>query len=124
MPEQYRKASPVSYVTPGDAPMLLFQGTKDPLVPHTQTYRMLDAMTKAGVPGRAELIAGAGHGWDGAERARTTQAAEAFIAGIAGAEARLRRSVDTARAASTIPSPCRGTRIARRSPQRARSSVG
>ena len=82
VPDQYRKASPVSYVTPGDAPTLIFQGTKDPRVPLTQTMRMLDAMTKAGVPGRAELIAGAGHGWEGAERARTTQSAEAFIAGI------------------------------------------
>jgi hypothetical protein len=68
--DEYKKASPVSYVTPGDAPMLMFNGTKDPLVPHTQAYRMLDAMTKAGVPGRADIIAGAGHGWGGPELTR------------------------------------------------------
>ncbi len=63
----------------GDAPILMFQGTKDPLVPYTQAYRMLDAMTKAGVPGRAEVIAGAGHGWGGPEFNRTLIAAVAFF---------------------------------------------
>ena len=73
---QYVKASPITYVTPGDPPMLLLQGTKDPLVPHTQTYPMLEAMTRNGVKGRVELIAGAGHGWGDPELRRT--AAEAF----------------------------------------------
>jgi acetyl esterase/lipase len=77
--ELYRKASPVTYVSKGDAPMLLFQGTKDPLVPHTQAVAMADAMTAAGVAGRVELIAGAGHGWGGAESARTEEATYAFL---------------------------------------------
>lgn len=64
-PDQYRQASPLTYVTAGDAPLLIFQGTKDPLVPHTQAYRMADALTNAGVPGRVELLLGAGHGWGG-----------------------------------------------------------
>jgi acetyl esterase/lipase len=79
VPEQYRKASPLTYVTPGDAPTLILQGTKDPRVPLTQTTRMIEALTKAGVSGRAELIFGAGHGWSGAERARTDAAAVGFI---------------------------------------------
>jgi acetyl esterase/lipase len=62
---EYKRASPVTYVDAGDAPTLIFQGTKDPLVPHTQAYVMVDAMTKAGVPGRADLLVGAGHGWGG-----------------------------------------------------------
>ena len=78
-PEEYRKASPITHVTPGDAPMLLLQGTKDPLVPYTQTYVMLEAMTKNGVPGRIELIVGGSHGWGGAELSRTAAAAYAFF---------------------------------------------
>ena len=65
IPGQYKKASPVSYVNRGDAPTLIFQGTKDPLVPHTQAYLMAEALTKASVPGRVELFLGAGHGWGG-----------------------------------------------------------
>jgi dipeptidyl aminopeptidase/acylaminoacyl peptidase len=80
VPEQYRKGSPVTYVTRGDAPTLILQGTKDPRVPLAQTTRMIDAMTKAGVPGRADLIVGAGHGgWSAAEQERTRRESIAFI---------------------------------------------
>ncbi len=77
--DAYRRASPITYVTRGDAPMLLFQGTKDNLVPHTQAVRMVDALTSAGVPGRVELIAGAGHGWGGGELTRTAIGMYAFF---------------------------------------------
>jgi acetyl esterase/lipase len=70
-PDNYRKATPITYVSKGDAPTLLIQGTKDPLVPHQQAYVMADALTAAGVPGRVDLIVGAGHGWGGAELLRT-----------------------------------------------------
>ena len=46
-PESAAKASPVTYVSAGDAPTLTFQGTKDPLVPHTQATALADAMTHA-----------------------------------------------------------------------------
>jgi len=78
-PEEYKKASPITYVTKGDAPILHIQGTKDNLVPHTQIYLMIDAMTAAGVPGRADLIAGAGHGWGNPELTRTLEATYAFF---------------------------------------------
>jgi acetyl esterase/lipase len=71
-PELAAKASPLSYVSKDDAPVLTFQGTKDPLVPHTQAIKLADAMTAAGVPGRVELLVGASHGWTGAELDRTT----------------------------------------------------
>ncbi len=80
MEEAYRKASPITYVTHDDAPMLLLQGTKDALIPHTQAYAMADALTKAGVPGRVELLLGQGHGWpDPVEIKRTLEAAYAFL---------------------------------------------
>lgn len=77
--EEYRRASPVTYASKGDAPTLIIQGTKDPLVPHDQAYRMADALTSAGVPGRVDLILGAGHGWGGAELQRTADATFAYF---------------------------------------------
>lgn len=74
-----RRASPVTYVNTGDAPMLLYQGTKDHLVPHDQAVRMADALTKAGVPGRVELMLGHGHGWREPETTRTATGALAFF---------------------------------------------
>jgi acetyl esterase/lipase len=65
--EAYRQASPLSYVTTGDAPILLLQGTKDVLVPHSQAYKMAEAMTEKKIPGRVEVYIGAGHGWGGSD---------------------------------------------------------
>jgi acetyl esterase/lipase len=62
--ELARLGSPLTHVTPDDPPVLTFQGTKDPLVPHTQAIKLADALTKAGVPGRVELLVGKGHGTD------------------------------------------------------------
>jgi acetyl esterase/lipase len=70
-PEAAAKASPLTYVSKGDAPVLTFQGTKDPLVPFTQAIKLAEAMTSSGVPGRVELLVGAQHGWGGAELERT-----------------------------------------------------
>jgi acetyl esterase/lipase len=78
-PDAYKAASPITYVRSDTAPMLLFQGTKDPLVPHTQATRMADALTKAGVPGRVELLLGQSHGWGGAELKRTGEVTLAFF---------------------------------------------
>lgn len=76
--EAARLASPITYVSPGDAPMLLIQGTKDPLVPYQQAFVMIDALTRAGVPGRAEIMLGEGHGWP-KENSRVTQATYEFL---------------------------------------------
>jgi acetyl esterase/lipase len=77
--EAYRKASPIKYVNKGDAPMLLIQGTKDRLVPWTQATAMGDALTRAGVYGRVDLILGADHGWGGVELQRTFDETTAFF---------------------------------------------
>ena len=70
-PEAAAKASPLTFVSKGDAPVLTFQGTKDPLVPSNQAIKLAEAMSSAGVPGRVELMVGAQHGWSGAEMERT-----------------------------------------------------
>lgn len=75
----YRQASPVNHVDAGDAPMLLFQGTIDPLVLWPQATRMGEALTQAGVSGRVELLLGKGHGWTGAELLRTLEGAVTFF---------------------------------------------
>ena len=75
-----KKASPITYVTKNDAPLLIFQGTKDSLVPHTQATVMADAMTKAGAPGRVELLIGADHGWGGEELKHTVEETQRFFA--------------------------------------------
>jgi acetyl esterase/lipase len=70
-PDAARRASPLTYVSKDDAPVLTFQGTKDPLVPYTQAIKLAQAMSAAGVPGRVELMVGESHGWGGAELERT-----------------------------------------------------
>lgn len=74
-----RRASPITYVNKGDAPMLLFFGTKDPLIAYNQAFEMATALTEAEVPARVELIVGAGHGWLGKEMARTIHASLEFF---------------------------------------------
>jgi len=83
LPEKGNKAcenaSPLYYVSKGDAPMLLFQGMADPLVPYNQATIMAEAMAKAQIPGRVELIMNAGHGWNGPELTRCVDATVAFL---------------------------------------------
>jgi acetyl esterase/lipase len=78
-PDAAAKASPLTFVSKDDAPVLTFQGTKDSLVPYTQAIKLADAMSLAGVPGRVELILGADHGWAGAEMARTVNETFGFL---------------------------------------------
>jgi acetyl esterase/lipase len=70
-PDLAAKASPVTFLSKDDAAILTFHGTKDPLVPYSQSIKLGEAMTKVGLPGRVELIVGAGHGWTGPEMKRT-----------------------------------------------------
>ncbi len=74
-----KKASPITYVSKGDAPTLIFHGTKDRLVPWNQATKMADALDKHGVPGRVELLVGADHGWGGIEIIRTLEQTMKFF---------------------------------------------
>jgi acetyl esterase/lipase len=78
-PDAYAQASPLTFVSKGDAPILSFQGTKDPLVPYSQAVKLADAQTKAGVPGRVELLLGLGHGWGGDDLKQTADETFAFF---------------------------------------------
>lgn len=79
LPDVVRRASPVTHISRDDAPLLLFQGSADEIVPCSQAYAMIDAMTKQGLPGRAEILVGAGHGWGSPEVERTFEAAQRFL---------------------------------------------
>jgi acetyl esterase/lipase len=74
-----RSASPVYFVSDGDAPMLLFQGLSDLVVPYSQACFMADALAAHNVPGRVELIAQTGHGLSADEWQRTRLASAAFF---------------------------------------------
>jgi acetyl esterase/lipase len=71
-----RSASPITYASADDTPLLLVHGTRDPLVPFEQSVEMFHAMTACG--GTAALVAvqGAGHGGLGD---RVTELCHQFI---------------------------------------------
>lgn len=77
--EDCRRASPITYINKGDAPILCFFGTSDVLVSYDQAFQITKSLADAGVPGRVELLLGAGHGWQGAELARTMDATVGFF---------------------------------------------
>ena len=60
--ELARRASPVTWVTKDAAPILIIQGTNDPLVPLDQSQRLADRMKAAGAEVTLDVIEGAGHG--------------------------------------------------------------
>jgi acetyl esterase/lipase len=59
--ELLRQASPITYVTPDDPPMLFVHGTADPLVPIENARRMADALSKAGGSAKVIEVKGATH---------------------------------------------------------------
>lgn len=63
VPDRYRDASPVSWVSPDDPPFLIYQGKADPVVPYTQSESLAAALTEAGVPNHVAIFPGAKHGF-------------------------------------------------------------
>ena len=57
-----RKASPVTWVDAGSAPMLVMHGDRDLLVPLRQSELLEEALRKAGVPCVLKVYPGQGHG--------------------------------------------------------------
>lgn len=66
-PELAARASPITYVGAGDAPVLAFHGAKDDLLPPAQAFALMEKLSDAGVSGRVEFRLGAGHGFSGAD---------------------------------------------------------
>lgn len=69
-PAAAKAADPMTYVGKNSAPMLLMHGTKDFVVPPSQTDLLFQALRKEGIPSDRYLVEGAAHGgvyWDQAE---------------------------------------------------------
>jgi acetyl esterase/lipase len=77
--EEYRRASPVTYLTPDDPPVLTFQGTVDPLVPYEQAEILHRRLADLHILNRLVVLEGRGHGWGGADMERTIQDSIAFF---------------------------------------------
>ncbi|WP_193211078.1 alpha/beta hydrolase [Luteolibacter marinus] len=60
--ELAKSASPVTWVTKDDAPLLIFHGTEDPLVKVRQSELLVEDYKEAGVEVELDVIEGAGHG--------------------------------------------------------------
>jgi len=65
-----RHYSPVDFITSDDAPALIVHGDADTLVPMEQGQSMSEALRGAGVESRFVPVAGAGHGFNGADAVR------------------------------------------------------
>lgn len=79
VPDRYENASPVTYISSDDPPVLTLQGTKDPLVPDSQA-RLLDERMKAkGADHELMIFEGAGHGFQRDDALRAETATWAFF---------------------------------------------
>lgn len=67
VPKLVREASPITYVTKDDPPILIIHGTKDPLVPYQQSVVFAEALKKASVPVMLQRIENGEHGGFGSE---------------------------------------------------------
>ncbi len=61
-PAMERLASPATYVSRGDPPLLVFQGDVDQVVLPDQSQRIVELYSRAGLPARLITLKGAGHG--------------------------------------------------------------
>jgi acetyl esterase/lipase len=63
IPEVFARASPVTYVSPDDPPLIIFHGDKDQVVPYEQSVLIDAACRKAGLESTLVMVRGAGHGF-------------------------------------------------------------
>jgi acetyl esterase/lipase len=78
-PEQYKEASPVTYVTKDVCPILSIHGTVDKLVPVDQAVEFDAAMKKAGATSELMILEGQGHGFMGPPARKAREATFAFF---------------------------------------------
>ena len=61
--EIFKQSSPYFYISKTTPPMLIFQGTKDPLVPYKQSISFINKLKESNVQCELILKEGAAHGW-------------------------------------------------------------
>lgn len=77
--EMYEKASPVTYVSKGDPPVLTLHGDKDTLVPVEQARVLDEKMKAAGLEHTLKVFEGAGHGFVGEQGKEANEMTWAFF---------------------------------------------
>jgi acetyl esterase/lipase len=93
-PDKVRAASPMTYITPADPPMLILHGNSDQLVPHNQGEQLYMALNKACRDAIFISVPKAPHGnWNG------------FLTNDALREAATMRSTSSAGCTVTNPTP-------------------
>ncbi|HEY7095066.1 MAG TPA: S9 family peptidase [Ktedonobacterales bacterium] len=75
----YRERSPIHHVNRIAAPMILFQGLEDRVVPPNQAELMVAALTKKGLPVAYVAFEGEGHGFRRAETIMHAHEAELYF---------------------------------------------
>ncbi len=77
-----RRMSPLTWVRPGLPPVLMLHGDADKSVPYSQSVRLGEALSKAGVPNELVTVPGGAHGrhtWTDADILRGQRRIEAFL---------------------------------------------
>ncbi len=77
--EKAKKASPLYYAGKDSAPFLIMHGDKDPLVPLKQSEVLADALKKAGVEVKLQVIKDNGHGGPGFNTPESRKLIEEFF---------------------------------------------
>jgi acetyl esterase/lipase len=77
--DQYKEASPITYVTKDVCPILTIHGTVDKLVPVDQAVSFDAAMKKAGATSELVILEGQGHGFTGPANKQAREATFAFF---------------------------------------------
>jgi dipeptidyl aminopeptidase/acylaminoacyl peptidase len=72
----YDARSPINHLEGFSAPLIIFQGAEDPIVPPNQAYMIRDALKAKGVPVAYLEFAGEGHGFRRAENIIRAKEAE------------------------------------------------
>jgi acetyl esterase/lipase len=68
--DSYAHASPITYISPDDPPLLMFHGDGDTLVPFHQSERMRDAYRKTGLPVELVKVGNANHDFEPVDNSR------------------------------------------------------
>ena len=88
--EVFRERSPIHFLDRVRAPVLLFQGLDDRVVPPSQLDAMVEAFTARGLPHVAMTFEGEGHGFRRAETKRATLPRRARVPGAGRSGSRRR----------------------------------
>lgn len=75
----YRAASPLTYVSKDDPPILTLHGEKDTLVPPDQAHRLDEAMKQAGASHETMILKGQPHGFRGPANQQASEAMYRFF---------------------------------------------